>query len=185
MMVQIPLCHIAYSAEFIEVMGFFRAALALGEKSLRAYALTTKVIELNAANYTAWHFRRECIFENKLDLRVELAYAANLAAESPKNYQIWHHRQAIVDALGDSERGELEFLRSANRIRFQELPRVDVSPVAFASLWRMGWRDGVCRIADSERDARNNSAWNQRWSVISNTENAEDMQVVGREIEYG
>lgn len=32
----------------------------------------------------------------------------DFAAENPKNYQIWHHRRAVVELLGDGSR-ELAF----------------------------------------------------------------------------
>lgn len=47
-----PLVPIAYSPTFSEAMGYFRAVLALDERSKRSLALTKEVIELNAANYT-------------------------------------------------------------------------------------------------------------------------------------
>lgn len=37
-----------------EAMDYFRAILAKGELSQRALDLTTEIIEMNAANYTAW-----------------------------------------------------------------------------------------------------------------------------------
>ena len=44
----------------------------------------------------------------KADLRLELEYIDTYADENPKNYQIWHHRRAIVGKLGDASK-ELEF----------------------------------------------------------------------------
>jgi len=41
-------------------MDYFRAILKKNEISQRALDLTSKVINGNPANYTAWHFRRLC-----------------------------------------------------------------------------------------------------------------------------
>jgi protein farnesyltransferase/geranylgeranyltransferase type-1 subunit alpha len=86
-----PVVPIAYPPRYVEVMDYLRAILALNEVSERALRLTTEAIAQNAANYTAWHHRRACLFALGSDLRAELAWAADLARASPKNYQLWHH----------------------------------------------------------------------------------------------
>jgi protein farnesyltransferase/geranylgeranyltransferase type-1 subunit alpha len=48
----------------------------------------------------------------QIDLNLELDYMDRFAEENPKNYQIWHHRRAIVELLGVGNR-ELGF---CNRI---------------------------------------------------------------------
>jgi protein farnesyltransferase/geranylgeranyltransferase type-1 subunit alpha len=70
-------------------MDYFRAILNLDERSSRALALTEEVIVLNAANYTAWHFRRLCLEALKSDLKKEMAYVDRIANRNPKNYQLW------------------------------------------------------------------------------------------------
>lgn len=50
-----PVCARAeYSAKFTDAMNYFRAVLRSEEKSQRVLDLTTDVIALNSANYTAW-----------------------------------------------------------------------------------------------------------------------------------
>ncbi len=49
-----PVCPIAYTADFVETMSYFRAVLQADERSARALQLTQRVIDLNPANYTAW-----------------------------------------------------------------------------------------------------------------------------------
>ena len=49
-----PVCPIAYTSKFKEVMGYFRAVMHADERSERALGLTKTVIDLNPANYTAW-----------------------------------------------------------------------------------------------------------------------------------
>lgn len=89
------------------------------------------MIDQNPAHYTAWEFRRKCLKALKKDLVAELRFievctttpyrtttqhtharththtcvcalfAQGIAYDSPKNYQIWYHRRAVVELLGD------------------------------------------------------------------------------------
>ena len=43
-----------------------------------------------------------------MDLRKELEYIDLFADDNPKNYQIWYHRRAVTEKLGDPT-NELEF----------------------------------------------------------------------------
>ena len=65
-----------------------------------ALALTADVIEQNSANYTAWAYRRRCLLALHSSLHDELSFAETIAFSTPKNYQLWHHRRAVVDILG-------------------------------------------------------------------------------------
>jgi protein farnesyltransferase/geranylgeranyltransferase type-1 subunit alpha len=103
-----PVCPIAYSAEFIETMNYFRAVLQQDERSERALRLTKHVIDLNPANYTAWwaascsfpppfnlrprYFRRLCLeaLGNKSDWMAELRFCDEVSVAQQKNYQGKH-----------------------------------------------------------------------------------------------
>ena len=102
-------CAIRYTEYFEETMSYFRALLKTGEISERAMELTTAAIELNMANYTAWHYRRRLLFELGLDIRKDLEFTTKLALGSMKNYQLWHHRKELFSRAPDVER-ELTFI---------------------------------------------------------------------------
>jgi hypothetical protein len=84
-----PVCAIMYSTQFTETMDRLRQVLHDNHISAEALEVTKQAIELNPANYTAWYFRRLCILQLQADLAQELAFVAQCARESPKNYQLW------------------------------------------------------------------------------------------------
>eukprot|EP01037_Dinobryon_pediforme_P022734 gene22734-23980_t len=81
------------------------------------------------------------------------------ADDNPKNYQIWYHRRAIVEMLGDGSR-ELEFTSTVFSIDSKNYH-------AWAhrqwALTRFNlWQGELEFISDClQQDLRNNSAWNQ------------------------
>ena len=123
-----PIVPIDYPREYARLMGVFRAILKSGERSPRVLELTGDLVEHNAAHYTVWHVRRQCLWalaEGDPDvLGDEMAYAADVARENPKNYQIWYHRRALVERIGAARRGKnaavpssrcMFFMRSVGR----------------------------------------------------------------------
>ncbi|CAN0406020.1 unnamed protein product, partial [Discosporangium mesarthrocarpum] len=95
-----PVVPIAYPQEYVALMDLLRALIAANETTKRALDLTTAVIEHSASHYTAWHFRRRCLFAVGADLRAELTFVEEVAGENPKNYQIWYHRRAVALRMG-------------------------------------------------------------------------------------
>jgi hypothetical protein len=54
-------------------------------------------------------YRAKTISELGISLKDEIAWLNPTALKHLKNYQIWHHRHTIIDALGSAE-GEPEFI---------------------------------------------------------------------------
>eukprot|EP01064_Diplonema_japonicum_P037615 TRINITY_DN8869_c0_g1_i1.p1 TRINITY_DN8869_c0_g1~~TRINITY_DN8869_c0_g1_i1.p1 ORF type:complete len:183 (+),score=41.51 TRINITY_DN8869_c0_g1_i1:36-584(+) len=102
-----PVVAIQYSEVFADCHSYFRAVLASGEKSERVLNLTQAVIDCNAANYTAWKYRRDVILAINFSIDKELETVASMLNSYPKNFQIWHHRRELLLAKGSAE-GERE-----------------------------------------------------------------------------
>ena len=149
-----------------ETMDYFRAVLLTQEYSPRTLALTASVIDLNAANYTAWHFRRQCLKALGSDLRAELEFVGSIAGDNPKNYQIWYHRRAVSELLDGIAPGELAYTEqvlqedSKNYHAWSHRQWV----ISHFNCW-----DEELAFVDRmlTEDVRNNSAWNQRWFVVN------------------
>jgi protein farnesyltransferase/geranylgeranyltransferase type-1 subunit alpha len=163
-----PVVQIAYSPQFVEVMDYFRAVVAAGEKSSRALKLTEDVIWLNSANYTAWFYRRLVLESLNADMRPELKFTADIADENPKNYQLWYHRRVIVEKLGDPSQ-EIAFTAAM----------IDDDAKNYHAWSHRQWVVETFKLWDQElqyldsllhKDPRNNSAWNQRYFVITKSQ---------------
>jgi len=160
-----PVCVIAYGDKFQDCMNFFRACLKSGEKSLRVLALLDDVIEVNAANYTAWYYRRQVLTAIGADLRKELDYVSELGRENPKNYQIWHHRQSVIERLQDASQ---ELAYCAEQI---EEDSKNYHAWGYRQ-WILKtfnlWANELAYVEELIlKDFRNNSAWNHRYFVVS------------------
>ena len=170
-----PVVAIQYSDQFRDAMDYFRAVLAKNELSARALSLTEDVIHLNAGNYTVWAFRRAVIDAIGRDWAEELLWVSGLAESNPKNYQIWQHRRSCLEKCGTEEglgQAEIDFL---NEFLTSDEMEDAKNYHAWAhrqwvvrtyNLWQ-GEYGIIEELLDA--DVRNNSAWNQRYFVVSNT----------------
>ncbi|KAI8581566.1 hypothetical protein K450DRAFT_231939 [Umbelopsis ramanniana AG] len=178
-----PLVPIAYSREYSEAMDYFRAVARVNEKSQRVLELTAHIIDMNPAHYTIWQYRQSLLDALKMDLNTELDFIDVLAEEKSKNYQIWHHRQVVVEKLGNGSR-EIAFINKAIE---------DDSKNYHAWSYRQWvvqafnlWDNELSYVEDNLRiDIRNNSAWNHRYFVVFSRPDAKiDDSTVQREVEF-
>ncbi|GAB7357511.1 hypothetical protein MBLNU459_g0042t1 [Dothideomycetes sp. NU459] len=181
-----PLAAIAYTDDYSEAMSYLRAIMAKNEMSERALELTEDVIDMNAAHYTVWLYRARILLETHADLHKELDWLNETALTHQKNYQIWHHRQFVVDKL-DSANGETEFI---GKMFEQDAKNYHVWSyrqwlVRRFALWDQGELEETEKLL--KEDVRNNSAWNHRFFVVNGREGSagvKDESVREREMKF-
>ncbi|KAL1654733.1 CAAX geranylgeranyltransferase alpha subunit [Didymella pomorum] len=181
-----PLAAIAYTEEYSEAMGYLRAVMANNEFSERVLGLTEHIINMNPAHYTVWLYRAKTISELGKPLEDEIKWLNPTALKHLKNYQIWHHRQTIIDALGSPE-GEADFVSQMLEkdeknyhvwsYRQWLVKRFDL----FDKPEELQWTESMI-----DADVRNNSAWNHRYYLVigGRKGKAPSEDVTKREIEY-
>jgi len=181
-----PLASINYTVEYSEAMGYLRALMAANEYSERALSLTEHIISMNPAHYTVWLYRAKVLQQTNADLREEIKWLNPTALVHLKNYQIWHHRQMIVDKLGIAE-GETEFVA---KMLEQDTKNYHVWSYRQWLVKRFGIFDDEEELKWTESmiedDVRNNSAWNHRYYIVIGVKENESVskEVVDREIAY-
>src|SRR5450432_2067616 len=100
----------------LSAISYLRALIASNEHSPRALTLTAHIIDINPAHYTVWLYRASILFALSSSLTDELAWVNSIALANQKNYQIWHHRQLLIDniypSISSSRKEILELARS-------------------------------------------------------------------------
>ncbi|TVY33595.1 Protein farnesyltransferase/geranylgeranyltransferase type-1 subunit alpha, partial [Lachnellula occidentalis] len=152
------LAQIAYTDEYAEAMGYLRAIMAAKEHSPRVLTLTEHIISLNPAHYTVWLYRASTLLSLQSSLTEELEWVNEVGLENQKNYQIWHHRQLLIDHLVPTLSPEaIKSLEESERDFMTQMFEED----------DMFNETELRSIEDLlQKDVRNNSAWSHRFFVV-------------------
>ncbi|KAG9234166.1 farnesyltransferas-like protein [Amylocarpus encephaloides] len=171
------LAQIAYSEEYAEAMSYLRAVMASNEHSPRVLDLTSHIISLNPAHYTVWLYRARTIFALASPIEEEIEWVNEIALENQKNYQIWHHRQLLIDRLYpaiSSKPGALQKLEDEERNFMTQMFDEDSKNYHVWS-YRQYLVRKLSLFNDAElasieallrKDVRNNSAWSHRFFIV-------------------
>jgi protein farnesyltransferase/geranylgeranyltransferase type-1 subunit alpha len=190
-------------------MGYLRAVMASKEHSLRVLALTEHIITLNAAHYTVWLFRASTLLALSYPIPEELTWVNRIALDNQKNYQIWHHRQLLIDNLYPTIASDPAAISSLAESEINFMTEMFREDSKNYHVW--SYRQYLVRklnlfneaeLRSTEdllrSDVRNNSAWAHRFFVVfSNPEYATPdskatehdpgilSEIIEREIEFG
>lgn len=131
-------------------------------------------------------YRAKTLSKLKSSLPDEITWLNLTALKHLKNYQIWHHRQTVIDALGSPE-GEPDFIAtmleqdSKNYHVWSYRQWLVKRFSLFDSEEELRWTEDMIYV-----DVRNNSAWNHRWFLVVGGKNGQAIgeDVLKREMEY-
>lgn len=151
--------------------------MASEEHSPRVLSLTEHIINLNAAHYTVWLYRASTLFALNSSIRDELAWLNDIALDNQKNYQIWHHRQLLLDNLYptiSSDPAALKELADSEIDFMTEMFNEDAKNYHVWSYRQYFVRKldlfGDAELKSIEKllrmDVRNNSAWSHRFFIV-------------------
>ena len=184
------LATIAYTDEYTEASAYLRALMAIPEYSPRALDLTAHLIDLNPAHYTVWLYRMQTLKNLDADIEEELEFLNDVSLRYIKNYQIWQHRQVLVERLAEQitegkVAGEAEKLEKVVQKELMFLAEMFDKDQKNYHVWsyrqwlvrKFDLWEGHGELEEMERfirlDVRNNSAWNHRYFVVFGREKLE------------
>ncbi|KAI0169655.1 protein prenylyltransferase [Hypoxylon sp. FL1284] len=168
------LAAIAYPEDYAEAMSYLRAAMAAKEYTPRCLRLTEHIISLNPAHYTVWLYRFAIVDALNISIPDEIEWLNDVSLTYIKNYQIWNHRQLLLDRLYPAlaaSRADVESLGRSERRFLDRMLEEDTKNyhvwsyrqylVRKLGLWDEAERRGVEALIRD--DVRNNSAWSHRF----------------------
>lgn len=141
-----------------------------------ALQCTERVIEQCEGHYTAWSFRRRILFALKKPLVEELEFIKTFTLEAPKNYQLWQHRQVIVQhmkssevAANDLETTKIQLSSDAKNIHCWQYRQWLIRHFNLSTKSEMVYTEKLF-----SEDIYNNSAWNHRFFLIKSVKDFEE-----------
>ncbi|KJZ74987.1 hypothetical protein HIM_05473 [Hirsutella minnesotensis 3608] len=202
------LAKIAYPDDYAEAVSYLRAVMAAEECSPRCLRLTEHVISMNPAHYTVWLYRFKIISTLKLHVPDEIQWLNEVAMANLKNYQIWHHRQLLVDYYHPSIASDSDAVKKLGRSETEFITNILQEDSKNYHVWsyrqylvgKLGlWTPSELGSTQNmiEDDVRNNSAWSHRFFIVfsdptTSTENCSPMthdpkvpdNIIDRELAY-
>ncbi|KAI1816736.1 prenyltransferase alpha subunit [Poronia punctata] len=172
------LAVIAYPEDYAEAMSYLRAVMAVKEHTPRCLRLTERIIDMNPSHYTVWLYRFDIVKALNIPIPDELLWLNEVSLEHLKNYQIWNHRQLLMDLYYptlESDKAALTELAKSEHSFLAEMLRKDTKNyhvwsyrqylVQKLELW--DWPDEIQSIESMiDEDVRNNSAWSHRFFLV-------------------
>lgn len=151
--------------------------MAAEEYSSRAFRLTDTVIQMNPAHYTVWLYRFKILSALKLSVEVEISWLNEVALANLKNYQIWNHRQAIMDyyypQVKDDEAQVKDLVQNESKFLATILAEDTKNYHVWSYRQYLVQKFGVFTHNELgstqnliEDDPRNNSAWSHRFYLV-------------------
>lgn len=171
------LAAIAYPDDYAEAMSYLRAVMAAEESSPRCLRLTDHIISMNPAHYTVWLYRFKIISTLNLPVPDEIEWLNEVAFAHLKNYQIWHHRQLLMDHHYPQIEGDAEAVKALGRSELQFIATMLAEDTKNYHVWSyrqylvrklnlFGLHELLATQNLIEDDVRNNSAWSHRFLVV-------------------
>ncbi|SPN98985.1 related to geranylgeranyltransferase type I alpha subunit (RAM2) [Cephalotrichum gorgonifer] len=171
------LAAIAYPDDYSEAMSYLRAVMAAEEHSPRCLRLTENIISMNPAHYTVWLYRFKIISALDLPVPDEITWLNEVALTYLKNYQIWHHRQLLIDLYYPKIASDAEQVSQLARSETKFISSMLEEDTKNYHVW--SYRQYLVRKLSLftlpellstqnliEDDVRNNSAWSHRFLVV-------------------
>lgn len=132
---------------------------------------------MNPAHYTVWLFRFKIISTLKLSVPDEIDWLNHVALGNLKNYQIWNHRQILMDYYYPLIEDDDAATRALARSETQFISRILADDAKNYHVWSyrqylvgqlfMWTRSELLSTQNFiEEDVRNNSAWSHRFYIV-------------------